>query len=510
VLLTSLALLLAPVPTGDSAKTNYILAVERVSARDQRRWQRQGRVRCRTARWLNGDIAALRQRGLRDNEILQIAEDLNAEWSRCDRDRDLAIRMFEQLLAPDPFQTEEPEAARGLHFALLDRGGPGDAERATDIARMLWLRGDFSRAPAIPAWSDAERLAWLTRDDVWAFLQATPNDRWTRRQQMLFALRTPGSPRRDIVAALELIERMNPLDAAQMLLAGSEVPRDQVRAERLLALAAQHDDQARLLLVPLIAERMAGLRGAERRSAAAPLLAFADRRTPGGAAARAALLPTWLEDLQNAETAELQRTAAMQLQQQVLLGTQAAEGPLLAWTALHASSNDAAMRQQVLANVSTLIRVGNAGARQLQAAEFARLGGLVDRERLRLDEGNVGRFITTDDYPRRAMREESAGTVAAIAIISPDGRVFSVDILQAPDDNLGNAVATAAMRRIRLPASVTNGRYIRAALPLVYFTLPNDDGPTSADNAPAGAIVVRAARIRRSLSDTVQPITSAP
>lgn len=464
-------------------------------------------LRCRMARYVDGDVAELRRRGLADYEILDIAQEFSDEISRCPRDLDLAIAIFEALAVPDVLQTAEPEAARSLHFALRDRGRPGDAARATDIARMLWLRGDFSRAPELPTWTDVERFAFLTRDDVWAYLQSLGPQSWHPQQQLLSALRDPASPRHDMVAALALMETINPLGAAQMLLVGSEVPRDAARAERLLGIAARYDERARLVLTPIIAERMTGLTGIARRNTAEPLRQFMNEQTPGGAAARTVMVPILIDDLANATAPEQERAVVGELQTFVSLGTPDAEGTLLAWTAPHLRDADPATQRLAFGVISTLLRANNAAARVALDAEMAR-AGIVDRPPLTLADLRSGAFITDDDYPWRALREEREGVVEGIATIDPSGRVIAVLIVRSAGEQLDNEVIRTAMRRIGVQPSVTNGRYVRAALPQVHFLLHEDERPVPVAAPPAGAIIVRGRLILRQLLDVPIPVTT--
>lgn len=477
-----------------------------VTARERRRRDRQRSMRCRTARYVDGDVAALQQRGFEAYEIQDIADDLARETSACERDLDLAITILEGLAAPDAMQTAEPEAARSLHFALIDRGRPGDAARATDIARMLWLRG-FVRAPELPAWTDAERLAFITRDDIWRWLSIAPGDRWMAGQQRLAALRDRASPRYDPVAALVLMETINPLGAARLLLAGEEVPHDAARAERLLGIAARYDERARLVLTPIIAERMTGLTGIERRNTAEPLRQFMNEQTSGGAAARTVMVPILIDDLANATAPEQERAVVGELQTFVSRGTPDAEGTLLAWAAPHLRDADPATQRLAFSVISTLLRANNAAARVALDAEMAR-AGIVDRPPLTLADLRSGAFITDDDYPWRALREEREGVVEGIATIDPSGRVIAVLIVRSAGEQLDNEVIRTAMRRIRVQPSVTNGRYVRAALPQVHFLLPEDERPVPVAAPPAGAIIVRGRLIQRQLLDVPIPVTT--
>jgi TonB family protein len=125
-----------------------------------------------------------------------------------------------------------------------------------------------------------------------------------------------------------------------------------------------------------------------------------------------------------------------------------------------------------------------------------RAGGVLQRAPLTLADGNAGTFINSEDYPASAARREEAGSVQATVLFDPSGRVIAVEITgSSMSQRLDQEVVRTAMRRLRLPANERGERYVRAALPLIVFIIP--DAPSSP--RVEGAIIVEAPIIVQTL-----------
>lgn len=120
-----------------------------------------------------------------------------------------------------------------------------------------------------------------------------------------------------------------------------------------------------------------------------------------------------------------------------------------------------------------------------------------DRSRTVRPQGNAGLWVSSDDYPARALREGREGAVTVQLGIGPDGRVFTCGIrLSSASDDLDLAACRMIMRRARFdPALDANGRptiamwpiAVRWAIPAGADTDHGEDGGTAPVQATRAA-----------------------
>jgi TonB family protein len=477
------------------------ISIVEIDPREERARARRDAALCRMARRSRGVEALFARDDLTRWDIRRIGDAMAAQQRGCSGDLSLPIAIFERLAGPDALRTDDPGAMIALVFALRNRARIGDAARANELYAQLWLRGNVNFMVHEPRWSVEERRAFIPREDIWAFISASPMERWRPQTERIAALLDPLSPRHDRAEAINVMEAAQSstsywIEAARILDAGDGVPVDHARAMRLLARAARFDEATRHVFVPRLTALMAGLTGAARRAIAEPLWQIVEERTQGGALARAALTPVLLEDLGSADTPETRTAAVGALQRQVAAGTPEAEAPLLSWTSAHLANADAGLRNLAFRALGTLLTANNAGARDLLSRDMARAGGVVQRAPLSLGDGNAGTFINSEDYPASAVRREEAGSVQATVLFDPSGRVIAVEITSSSmSPRLDQEVVRTAMRRLRLPANERGERYVRAALPLIVFIIPDAPSPRPVE----GAIIVEAPIIVQTL-----------
>jgi periplasmic protein TonB len=79
-------------------------------------------------------------------------------------------------------------------------------------------------------------------------------------------------------------------------------------------------------------------------------------------------------------------------------------------------------------------------------------------------KGNPGSWVTSDDYPSRALQQEREGTAGFRLIISPDGRPTDCEITSSSGhSDLDSATCKALMRRARFnPALDASGKAVES------------------------------------------------
>ncbi len=74
-------------------------------------------------------------------------------------------------------------------------------------------------------------------------------------------------------------------------------------------------------------------------------------------------------------------------------------------------------------------------------------------------KGNPGGWVTNDDYPTRAMREERQGTTGFRLTVSPDGRPTSCDITSSSGSpDLDSTACSLLMRRAKFSPALEDGK----------------------------------------------------
>ena len=74
-------------------------------------------------------------------------------------------------------------------------------------------------------------------------------------------------------------------------------------------------------------------------------------------------------------------------------------------------------------------------------------------------KGNPGGWVTNDDYPTRAMREERQGTTGFRLSVGPDGRATGCDVTSSSGSpDLDSTACSLLMRRAKFNPAMENGK----------------------------------------------------
>jgi hypothetical protein len=510
----SLAFALMATPVAVSAVPVTVITVHDLTPKEIRAMQRRDRqlVRlCRSAARHRGNLDKLLvAKGADSDTLSEVAWQLWDGEDGCRRDRALAIDVTRRVIDGKALTFVDVDTVAQLVLFLQSRGEPADMTELAELRRIMWVRGDHYGVGDSPTWSADEKRDFVARDDIWAFIDsAGRREGWQHRAMLLEALLDPLSPRHDASRAVAMIEQGNDsrdwTRAARLLLEGQQLPADPVRAEGMLVRAAEYDDAARLLLLPILAPRLDGADPVAAQAALKAMQAWASKTEAGGAATRALLWPRLVKQL-SAAAPDGQIAAARDLTQYAVLGVEGDRAPLFRWldTALRRGSD--VEKTASWGNLGRLMMKQEPGAAEVMAAAYARAGGLLDGGALQ--PANFQPFITADDYPARALRDESEGVVEAEAVIAPNGRVLHVVVTRSASPTLDEIVQRVVVRRFRLKDKPEFARhYVRAKLPPIQFRLPNCD--TGADRTPAveAAILVDGTYCRQPIQDVPLPVT---
>lgn len=113
-----------------------------------------------------------------------------------------------------------------------------------------------------------------------------------------------------------------------------------------------------------------------------------------------------------------------------------------------------------------------------------------DRSRRVRPRGNPGLWVTTDDYPSRALREEREGVVTVQLGVGPSGRAFTCGIrLSSGSVDLDEAACRNIIRRARFEPELDGNGQARVALwPIaVRWAIPSDSVVAALGTVPAQA-----------------------
>jgi hypothetical protein len=511
-----LAYALMAVPVAASAVPVTVVTVHELTPKEMRERQRRARQLvglCRAAARHRDNLDKLLAAKRADSDTLaEVAWQLWDGEGGCRRDRALAIDVTRRVIDGKALTFAEVDTVMQLEHFLDARGQPADLAERDELRRILWVRGDHYGVGDSPPSSPEEKRAFIARDDIWTYVD-TPGrrDGWKHRAILLEALLDPLSPRHDAARAVTMMEAGNDsrdwTRAGRLLLDGDGLPADRARGEALLVRAAEYDDAARLLLLPILTPRLDSPDAAVAQAARQRLISWASKPEPGGAAIRAALWPRLVAQL-SAPASDAQIAAARDLTQYAVLGADGDRAPLLRWldTALRRGSE--AEKAESWASLGRLMMKREPGADAVMAAAYRREGGLLDGGALQMV--NFRPFITADDYPPRAIREESEGVVEVEAVIAPNGRVLHVVVTRSASPTLDEIVERLVVRRFRLKDRPEfAGRYVRAKLPPIQFRLPNCTTDTARTPAIEAAILVDGDYCRQPIQDVPLYVTTA-
>lgn len=515
----SLGIVLALAVALPAAATINTLSVHHITKKDlreaaKRKWLEERF--CRKAQRAKGQIAKL-------GSLKNISFDRRNHYSYllergeegCPKDLNLAIALVETLVEGQPLLIATDTHMVRLVELLRLRGRPADLARADELYRYLWLRGSY-QASIAPIWTPEERRAFVARDDVWSDVSRITEGGSVRFSLHREAVLDPLSPHYNPAKAVDLLEKSysaeDRLNAARMLLEGRLVPADRPRAEAILWQAAKYNDDAVLMLIDLYQSELDGKDPAARSVVLIKLLPFVDQTPPRSVAVRERIVPYFLHGLQNPDLA-VQTASARLLAKWAGQGTQSVVPPLLVWIEPRLVSADTAIANEARSLLRMLVESGVTAAHPVMNREYARNGGLVqggDWTPDPLKPAKFQNFITPNDYPTRAMREERSGVVRATAVFGPDGRIFLIEITESSGHlDLDQTVRATLTRRMRRSWPEHPGRYVRVKLPPIQFRLRDSDG--TVETPPLeGAVQVDAVRLVRPVYETPVVVHSAP
>ena len=517
----SLAILLVLAVAMPAEGTSYvpITVITKESIKEDRIRKRQEQAFCRKAQQAKGQIAKLGSlKKISFDQRLDYSYLLEAGEDGCPKDLNLAIALAETLVTDQsPWLVSEDYLGRLLDLLRI-RDLPADRNRADELSRYLWVRGNYLACVA-PTWTIEERRAFVARDDVWAEVSKATDGCSAKFSLHLEAVLDPLSPHYNPATTVDLLQRSSSADnwvrAARMLLDGRLVPADLPRAEAILWRAAVHSDEAVLMLIDLHRGDLASTDTAARQTFLVKLLPLVDRTPPRSAAVRERIAPYFVPGLNNPDP-QVQIASARLLTRLAQQGTGSAVPPLLAWIEPRLVSSDTSIASQARSLLWLLVNADVAAAQPIMSREYARHGGLVQGGDWTPDPAKPVKFqnyITPNDYPTRAMREERTGVVRATAVFGPDGRVFLIEITgSSGSPYLDQAVRSILTRRMRRLWPENPGRYVRVKLPPIQFRISDDDGKFETPPLE-GAVQVDGVRLVRPVYDTpveVWQVHSAP
>lgn len=419
----------------------------------------------------------------------------------CKRDPDLALSVKERLLAGQSLLTADIDLASSLRLGLIQRGRPEDLARAAEIEHYLWVRGSSPRQSNQPAWGLGERLAFLNRDDVWAYISQEEVYLYSEGDLRIEPWLDQSSPRFDPdLAVRELLKSGSPpsqLLAANVLREGKLLPADPARAEELLWAAAERLPEALRGLVEVLEPRLAGPINQERSMIRFRLLDLAQKMSGGmDAPLQDAITRALLPDLAN-PIPFAQRRTAYYLASHFGSSVTTVDGPVTAWAeAILLKPNHPDITDAVTI-LARLIASGSTAARQVLDRDIARHGGLADAGSFAQDPtltalgSNPVHLLLSDDYPVRALREGKEAVVESWAVMSPYGWAAMVEVAPGTPEPFASIVRQTLTRRMRWKTSRWPGRYVRVKLPLFQFRVRPVDG-TAVTPAIPGAVVIDA------------------
>jgi TonB family protein len=451
------------------------------------------------------------------DQLERVADKIWKGTFGCKRDRALAIIVTERIVGNDLLHTQNWSALRRLADFHGEFGTKESLSRAQYLEQFIYVRADIVydyRAQENLKWSASERRAFIASAPIWEFIKSKAGAVESNRQARLMdeALIDPLSPRHDPEKYIARVEaskyRHNDVAAARLLIEGKKMPRDLARAEKLLLPQAQFDDVARQLIFPILSPRLDSPDVTVRDVAVKQLAGWGQQIGPGAAAMRARVAPFVAQNLA-AASLEIQKDALQTLTQFVLLGSNESDVLLMSWLEMHLTKGTDQEKGPAWASLSRLALAGKPAALKLLEADMTRTYGAVDGGQLTLADGNLARIITPNDYPSRAIRNEEEGRVEASVIIAPDGRIVGSFVTQSSGSAiLDSEVLKVTTRRARLMSRSRPGRYVKAKLPPVVFTLNRCEKEPPPTQQPAGVLVVVGECFIEIVSDRPIPVTA--
>lgn len=480
----------------ESLQSVTVISMEEIDPAVVRRFRRELQRDCRRVLRNRHHLErVLGEDGLDFERTLVVARSFWTGDDGCLKAPELAVSVLEYTVGSAPL--EYPNHLHILIEYLEGLSRPQDQARILELRRLQWLTGRGNHDVETLGFVQPERLAYLARDDVWAYVEARGGGGLFAGNaiSMLFeGLLEPASPRHDFERAFALIEtgggEAQVFRAIELLEGRADAAAFAPRVETMLWRLTPLSAAARARLFGLVAPRFASTQG-EAHDRAADQLAMLT--VGGGDTALAAfqmVLPWYAHRLESADAREANAAARDLATFHVRFGEEAM-AVLEPWLVrkLHGSNED---RSEAIAVLWPLQRAGKPAAMRLLAQFDRERREIREGGQLTLQTGPIRLFLTPTDYPSRARREEREGLVSLSVLIEPDGRVSEATVVSVTDgnDDLAEAARGAAQRRLRGLAFPNQGaRSVRATLPLIQFRIGNCDGDPLTPEVP-GALVV--------------------
>ena len=437
-------------------------------------------------------------------KVRQLAAHFRYGDAGCRKDLTLALALMERLIPSHQLLVLADQSyLTDLIQMYTESRAPEATTRVQELKRLLWLRGTFYGIETELGWTEAERLAFVTRPDVWKYLNTQGRTRPSASNKIAMGLLSPASPEYDPERGVSFVEDWSKGQpeayyvtwAARLLVEGTSVARDDQRAEALLWTIAAYDETACAMILPLVAVRLASPDSSVQDRAAASLLKLLQDRSgrenlPASNALRAALVPYFSARLESKDRVTF-GDALTNLTGFAVAEDAKATSLVVNWLDRQLRGNRLEKKTFAWQSVATLARAGNPSGLRLLEADIIRTGGIVDLGLVGESNNFTGGFILSDDYPPAALRNGEEGVVSMTLLVAPNGRGIQAVVTKGASKLLDAEVAKLAARRIaKLKFRDHPGRYVRVRLPDIQFRL----GPSCGDAAPAaivsGAIVV--------------------
>jgi hypothetical protein len=412
---------------------------------------------------------------LNGDDILYAAYYMREGEYGCRKNPKLAATLLDRYITRAPFHVPVYMIGDAVKF-WSETDPVGARDRIKELNRIRWVRGDPDLGgDALLDWTEAERRAFIARDDVWAFLLQPNVNHWQRNTTVAGALFDPLSPRYDPAAGVAFVESNFITEynytAAMAIRNGLKIDNGHARAEILLQTAARFNPEAARAFIALMQPRLESPDADTQQKAADALLTLTQHNSGGATEARAALIPYFAARLTSTDAA-ISGKASVNLLQFYRDRAVAAEEPLLPWLDQRLKSGDVVLKSQSLSILSALTIAGSTTARAMIDADIARAGGAIDYGLISTKNGLNPALIGPDDYPARALQQQEEGVVSARLLVGPDGRAIEGIIMQSASPRLDEAVIRTTIRRFRLKMPEYAGRYVWVQLPDVQFRLP--------------------------------------
>jgi hypothetical protein len=469
--------------------------------------RREWAAKCRKAWAKRNDLDSLFRDPALVGDLSRLADRFSYGDDGCRKAPAFAAILIERIAGIDPLSALREDVTRLIKLHS-QTNTPESLRRVTELKRFLWVRGLLYASDTELGWTEAEKLAFIARDDIWNSLLAQDHPTDWPNVRIATGLLSPASPRYDPAQGVRYVtgwskgdpDNLFVLKVARMLIDGQSVAKDLPSAEALLWKIAPSSEEARTLILPLVAPRLESKEVGVRDESVLALLKLVTNayggyhHEPGAQAVYSRLVPYFASRLKSRDGAAVE-DAATKLIGFIEVGNETAATPLLAWLDKQLRSPILETQLPAWKSLTRLVRAGSPAARASMDVDIARTGGVVELGVLDEATNNFKReFITTDDYPPSAIRNAEEGVVSISLLVSPSGRALEATVTKSAIPSLDGMLAKLAARRIAgLKFPDHPGRYVRVTIPDVQFRLGKS---CTADGAPTpavpGAIVVDA------------------